>query len=85
MKKLFKRFKNLYLGIYKEKNAAGMILLSLSMIASFLWSLLGVIAYLLFRFRKPEWKCYGIMALTGTCLNLLMYLVQIVWKLTSTI
>ena len=83
MAKIFGKLKNLYLNIYKDRSAGGMILLSLSMLASFLWPLLGAIVYLIYRFRKPSWRSYGTMALTGICANLVLYIVQIAMKLAA--
>lgn len=76
-------WRNRFMNIFRDKNNKQLALLSMSFIASFLWAVLGVAIYLWTRFAKPQYRDYGTMALSGTVVNLVLYLAQILIKASA--
>ncbi len=75
------KIRNRYMGFYSGRSWQEMMMLSILFLLGFLWPLIGTVVYLFVRFRKESLRPYGVMALSGTILNLVMYLIQIGVKL----
>lgn len=79
MKKMVSACKNYMksiLELFSKRDMKGMSMLSISLLLSYLWPLIGLVCIAYTKMKK-QYKDYGKVALLGVSLNIVTYILQI--------
>ena len=79
MKKMVSACKNYMksiLELFSKRDMKGMIMISISLLLSYLWPLIGLVCKKKKKMKK-QYKDYGKVALLGVSLNIVTYILQI--------